>query len=200
MTTSKVLGYVAFSVMLLFGALGGLFAAGYAFEDPGGWAAVGIVALYAVPAIALSGYAALRPAPAGRVLAVVTVVVALLVLLNAVVGLWDRDEIGPVDSIAVLGLGVALGFLGLHRPRLAGRLILAVALAQLLSLFARAAVHGAGDGPPLGAALGGSSGVVVVPMLLIGGLFVLAGSLEEPTQPGPRAPGPREPAAGRPGR
>ncbi len=200
MTATKFLRYVAFAAMLAFGVLGGLFAAGYAFEDPGGWAAVGLVALYALPVVALSGYAARRPQRAGRTLAVVTGVVACLVLLDAAVGLVDRDRVGPVDSMVVLMLGIALGFLGLQRPRLGGQLILAVALAQLASLFVRATVHGAGDGPPLGAALGGSSGVVIVPMLLIGVLFLAAGSAETPTRPSPRSPDPRGPAVGQPGR
>ena len=43
---AKVLRYVAFGLMVFFGLLFGLFAAGYAFEDPGGWEAVGLTLKY----------------------------------------------------------------------------------------------------------------------------------------------------------
>lgn len=200
MSTSKPLGYVAFAAMLLVGVFGGLFAAGYAFDDPGGWAAVGLVASYVVPVTALSLYAVVRPVPAGRLLAVVTGVLAVLVLLNAAFTLVDRDRVGPVDSLAVLVLGVALAFLGLHEPRLAGVLILAAGLAQVASLILRiAVVQAPGEGPPLGAALGGSSGVVVVPLLLIGALFVAAGGADRAPAPTAPARGPRGVPGGRPG-
>jgi len=45
---------VAFGLMVALTALFGLFAAGYAFEDPGGWQAWGIVAAVAVPLLALT--------------------------------------------------------------------------------------------------------------------------------------------------
>lgn len=179
----KVLRWTAFSLVLAFGVLGGLFAAGYAFDDPGGWEAVGMVAGYAVPSAVLCWYAATRPERAGRLLTVATVVVAALLLLNALLTPVDRDQLGPVDSVGVLALAVALGFLGLHRPQLAGRLILLAVAAQAASMFLVTAVHSADGGPPLRAALGGSSGVVIVPLLVVAVLFLLAGAGERTSAP-----------------
>ncbi len=49
-----------------FAALFGLVAAGYAFEEPGGWAAVGMVAAFVVPAAVLALVAWRWPAHAAR--------------------------------------------------------------------------------------------------------------------------------------
>ena len=189
----------AFVLMTLFGAAGGLFAAGYAFEDPGGWSAVGLVAAWLVPLVALATYAVARPGRATLVLTVVTAVLALLLLLNALAGLVDRDTVGPVDSLAVLVLATAIGFLGLHRPRRAGVLIVTLALAQLVAVLLTAVGQQDGDGPPPEAVLGGSSGAVVVPLLLIGALFLVAGGLEPVRPPDRRSRDRHGSAAGRPG-
>lgn len=50
----KVLRYVAFTLMALFGLLGGLFVAGSALDDPGGWQAVAMTALWVLPLVALA--------------------------------------------------------------------------------------------------------------------------------------------------
>jgi len=44
----RVMRRVPFGLMAAFTLLFGLFAAGYAFEDPGGWQAIGMVAAVAV--------------------------------------------------------------------------------------------------------------------------------------------------------
>jgi len=49
-----------------------------------------------------------------------------------------------------------------------------VGAANLADVFAK--MLGAGDGPPLDAALGGSSGAV--PVVIIGGLFLVAASVD----------------------
>jgi hypothetical protein len=51
---------------------------------------------------------------------------------------------------------------------------------------------GAGDGPALGAALGGSTGAAAVPVVIIGGLFLVAASVDPGRNEG-------SPAAGRTG-
>jgi hypothetical protein len=170
---STVLRYVAFVLMTTVSVLGGLFAAGYAFEHPGGWAAAGLVVVYGVPSALLAWYAATRPASAAGVLVLVTAVLSFLLVFNGTIGLVNRDDAGPVDSLAVLALGFALGFLGLHRPRLAGGLLLVAVLSQVAGAVVDLYVRG-GDAAPLGAALGGSRGVVVPPLLLVGLLFCLA--------------------------
>lgn len=177
MPSSKVLTYVAFTLMALFGLLGGAFVLGEIFTDPGGWTAVWVSALWLVPLVGLSAFALLRPEAAGPVLVVVTTVVALFTLADSLVGLIPRDDWGPVAAIVVFTLGVTLAFLGLHRALLAGSLMVGIALAQLVATLAGVAVH-AGDGPGPGAGLGGSSGVVVLPLLVIGALFVEAGRMQ----------------------
>lgn len=175
---ASVLRYVAFTLMALFGLLGGLFVAGYAFEDPGGWAAVGMTALWVVPMVALSVFALRRPAAAGPVLVGVTATVAVFTLLDSVVGVIPRDDMGPVAAIVVFALGVVLAFLGLHRAGLAGLLMVAIALAQLAAtMLVLMGAGGLGEGPGAGGMLTTSSGVVVVPLLVVGALFLVAGAM-----------------------
>lgn len=181
---AKVLRYTAFTLMVLFGLVGTLFVAGYAFEDLGGWLAAGLTAMWALPMVGFSIFALLRPAPASQVLVGLTVIVALFTLVDSAFGVIPRDDWGPVAAVAVLALGVALAFLGIHRAALAGLLLVTLALAQLAATAIGIAVGG-GEGPGLRGMLGTSSGVVVVPMLVIGVLFLLAGQLDhEPLQPG----------------
>ena len=169
---SKSLKYVAFTLMALFGLVGGLFVAGYAFEDRDFWVATGLTAAWVVPLLALSVYGVRRPTSAGGVYVAVTAVVMAFSLLDAVVDIIPRDEWGPVTAVTVFALGVSLAFLGLGRPRLAGGLMLALGALQLVAVGLAATVHGGGPG------LGGSSGVMIVPVLVTGALFWWAGSLE----------------------
>jgi hypothetical protein len=172
--------------MAVFGLLGGLFVAGYAFEDPGGWAAVGMTALWLLPLVALSVFALLRPEAAAPVFVWVTVAVGLFTPADSLFGLIPRDEWGPVAVVGVFALSVALAFLGLHRAGLAGLLMIVTGLVQLAAIVVGVVVHEPGDGPGPGAMLGGSSGVVVMPLLLVGALFLLSGLVDhEPLRPGP---------------
>jgi hypothetical protein len=177
MSSSKILTYVAFTLMALFGLLGGAFVLGETFADPGGWTAVWVSALWVVPLVGLSLFALLRPETAGSVLVVVTAVVALFTLADSLVGIIPRDDWGPVAAIVVFALGVTLAFLGLRRALLGGSLMVGIAMAQLVATLAGVAVHASGDGAG-GGGLGGSSGVVVLPLLVIGALFVEAGRMQ----------------------
>ena len=173
MRAATVLRYVAFSLMALFGLFGGLFVAGETFDDPGGWLAVGVTALWVLPLAALALFAVRRPAAAGPVLVGSTACAVLFTLADSAFGIIPRDDWGPVAAIVVFALGVALAFLGLHRAELAGLLMVVAALGQLA-----ATAIGVGDeGPGPGARLGGSSGVVILPLLVVGLLFLIAGSL-----------------------
>lgn len=194
---AKILTLLAFGLMTLFGVLGGMFVAGYAFEDLPLPTAVGVTALWVVPMVALSVYALRRPEPAGRVLVVVTAVVLAATLADALFGIVPRDAVGPVMAVAVFALGVTQAFLGLHRQVLAGTLMVGTGVVQLVATVAGVAVHvgvhgrgvPAGSVPGIGALLGGSSGVVVVPLLVVGALFLLAGALaSHPGRPRPARP------------
>ncbi|MGZ4438206.1 MAG: hypothetical protein ACXVWU_13245 [Nocardioides sp.] len=175
---AKVLRYVAFGAMALFGLLGTMFVAGYAFDDPGGWAALGMTALWVVPMLALCAFAWRRPERAGPVLVGVSAAVLAFGLVDALFAVVPRDAWGPVTGISVFALGVALAFLGLRRALLAGTVMVVVALTQAATVVLGHAAREGGDGPGLGAMLGGSSGVVVMPILLVGLLFLVAGALD----------------------
>lgn len=174
---AKVLRYVAFTLMALFGLFGGLFVAGYAFDDPGGWVAVGMTALWVLALLALSVFAIRRPVAAGPVFGWATALVVVFTLADSAFGIIPRNDWGPVVAISVFTLGVALAFLGLHRATLAGLLMVVAGLGQLAATVIGVAVHATGDGPGPGAMLGGSSGVVVMPIMVVGLLFLLAGSV-----------------------
>lgn len=175
---SKALRYVAFGLTLLFAVFGTAFIVGSTTMDPGGVPAVVLSVSWFVPMIVLVVFALRRPDAATVVLAVVAAFVAVFVVLDALFGLVPTDEIGPVASITVFAIAVALGFLGLHRPARAGGLLLLLGTANLVGVFVT--MLESGTGPP-DATLGGSSSAVAVPVLIIGGLLLLAAS----RKPGP---------------
>jgi hypothetical protein len=174
----KALRYAAFGLTLLFAVFGTAFIVGSTMMDPGGVPAVVLSVSWFVPMIVLVVFALRRPDTATRVLTVVAALGAVFVVLDALFGIVSADEIGPVASITVFAVAVALGFLGLHRPARAGWLLLLVGTANLVGVFLR--MLESGTGPP-DATLGGSSSAVAVPVLIIGGLLLLAAS----RKPGP---------------
>lgn len=176
--TAKVLRYAAFTLMALFGLLGGLFAAGYAFEDLSTWTAIGVTAAYAVPTVALCVLAWRVPERAAPWFVVLTGVVAVLAILDAAFQVVDTYSVGPVVAVGVFAVAVSLGFLGLHRSALAGLLLVVLGLAQLGAVVLGSADELAeGGGPSLADMLTTSSGVVVLPMVVVGILFLVAGAL-----------------------
>lgn len=190
--TAKLLKYSAFALMALFGAFGTLFVIGEVFADPGGWAAVGLAAAGVLPTLALIVYAVVRKDRAWRVFVVITVLVAATTLLEETVGIVPRDGVGPVMAVGVFALGFALAFLGLHLPRLAGALMIILAGVQLAAIvLGEMTRDGQADGRPISAVLTGSSGVMVVPLLVVGALFVASGAgTHEPWRSPPRRLGP----------
>jgi hypothetical protein len=182
---SRILGYLAFAVMTVYAVLAGGFILGETFIDTGALTGVGVSLLWAVPLVGLSVLAARRPDTAAEVLVVLTGLVAVFALANAVLGLVPGD-VGPVAAIMVFTLGVALGFLGLHRALPAGLLMLAAVAAQLAATVLAHAMHGIGVGPGPGAMLTTSSRSVVLPLVAVGLLYLLAAAVgREPLHPGP---------------
>jgi hypothetical protein len=177
---AKILRYAAFGIMTLFGVFGGLFVAGYAFEDLDTWTAIASTAAWFVPTVVLSVLALWRPDVGAPVLVGVAAVAALLTVIDAVFTVVDIDAVGPVMAIAVFATAVALGFLGLHREALSGLLLIMLAVAQFVATVAghSDALNDPGGGPGLGDLLTTSSGVVVVPMAVVGVLFLVAGALD----------------------
>ncbi|HEY5476236.1 MAG TPA: hypothetical protein VIK11_05910, partial [Tepidiformaceae bacterium] len=114
------------------------------------------------PLIALSVFALRRPAAAGPVFVGATALVVLLTLTDSPVGTDVNRDTAVYVAVVVFAIGVALAFLGLHRAELAGLLMVVAGLAQL------AASRGHLDLVP---------GLVALPILVIGLLFLLAGAL-----------------------
>jgi hypothetical protein len=176
--TAKILRYAAFVIMMLFGVVGGLFVAGYAFEDLDTWAAVGSTLAWLVPTLALCALAVWRPDVAAPVLLGVAVVAAVFTVLDATLEIIDLDAVGPVTAIAVFATAVGLAVLGLHREALSGLLLVLLAVAQFLATVLSHPAAAGDEGPGLGDLLTTSSGVVVVPMAMAGLLFLVAGALD----------------------
>lgn len=182
--TAKVMRNVALTMVALFAVGGGTFVIGEVFTDPGGWQAVAMTASWVVPVVVLGVVALRRPDAAGAVLMGVTALAVVFTVLDAAVGIVPRDGWGPVATVAVFAVVVVLGLLGVHRAELAGLLMLGVGAGQLVAtLIARGGAE-AGEGPGPGALLGGSSGVVVLPTLVIGLLLVLAGAFARESDQG----------------
>ena len=175
MRIAKVLRRTAFTFMMAFGLLGTLFVAGYALDDPGGLTGIGMTAAWVLPMVTLGALALVRPDTGAPVLTFATVMVLGFTLVDGIVGVVPRDDVGPVAAITVFALAVALAALGLHRAKLAGVLMVTTALVQLGATVLSAVVHSVGEGPGPGALLGSSSGVVVLPVLVAGAAFWLAG-------------------------
>lgn len=91
MRIAKFVKYLAFTVMLLFGVFGSLFAAGYAFEDPGGWASVGMVAAQLIPFVILAVVAVRKSDWAVPVFVVITIAVSGLNIIDSAFRLLDRN-------------------------------------------------------------------------------------------------------------
>jgi hypothetical protein len=165
----SVLRWLGFAVMAGFAGLAGLILVGYTASDPGGWQALGLVAAVGVPLALLCLLAYLRPSVALPVLAVgVLAPVGFGVLQLLDYQRWNawEDTHGPLGLVLLLAVAVPLAVLGLSRPRAAGWLMLAAALAPVLLATIGA---GADWARPL------SIGLVLLPVAASGTLFVLAG-------------------------
>jgi hypothetical protein len=186
--TAKVLKVVGVTLVWLLGLFGTLFIAGETLDDPGGVTGLALVLSWAVPMTALSVFALARPHRAVRVLALALLLVAVFSVVDAVAQVVPRDEWGPVATVAVFTVAVPSGLLGLNRAREAGLLLLGAAGLQALTLAIEAVTQD--DGRPFGAALGGSNGVLVLPLLVVAALFLASGATQRPSSPTPRAPTP----------
>jgi hypothetical protein len=186
MSLATILKRVALVLTGLF-ALGGLlFALGYAFDDPGGWPAVLISAAVVVPLVGLTVLAA-RAAPLA--IKVLTAAVVLFVVWGVLDRYIDIDM--PTIPVIALVLALPIAVMGQRYATRAGGLLLVVAAVPLLSVVTRLVSESSPDGsegPGLGDLLGGSSGVVILPLAVLAVLFFAAGAL------GRAAPAPTEPS------
>jgi hypothetical protein len=172
MSLATILRRVALALTSLFVVGGLLFALGYAFEDPGGWTAGIISAAVVVPLVGLTVLAA-RAAPlALKVLAAGVVVFAVWGLVTLFVD-FDLPDIPAVALVLALPIAVV----GQRYATRAGELMLGVAAVPLVLVVVRLITERGPEGPGLGALLGGSTGVVVVPLVVLAVLLLGAGAV-----------------------
>ena len=117
--------WVTAALAFFFGAM----LAGETFTDPGGWAAAGLVAAWAVPLAGLAALSWFRPGWAVWVLtALSAVVIGASVLLAVSPRAWRafEDRHGPVQAVIIFVVVAAVAVLGLKRTLAAGILMVAV--------------------------------------------------------------------------
>jgi hypothetical protein len=175
---ARVLRIVAVTLVAVFAVVAGLFIAGETFASPGGWEAVWATAVWAVPLVVLGVLAVLWPGPSSTLLPIVLAVVAGWVIVDSFAHIVDHDTWGPVGSVSMFAVAVPCGLLGVHRAAEAGWLLIAGAAAQ--SVATVAGMDRAG-GQTLGSALGGSTGVLVIPFLVLAALFLAVAAAERRT-------------------
>ena len=170
----RILSLIALVLTSLFAAGGLLFALGYAFDDPGGWAAVLIAGGIVLPLAGLSLLAARKPKLAHRSLVVGVALFTAWCVLTLFVNLIEA----PVTPIVALILSVPIAVLGQRRPARAGILLLAIGALPLLLLLVRMTEVWGPEQPGMGSLLTGSTGVVVIPIAAFAVLFLAAGALQ----------------------
>ena len=170
----RVLTITAMVLAGLFGLLAVLFTAGETLADPGGWQAVGLIALWLAPLVVLVVLALARPTLAQPVLVALTAVWVAVALWSIVAPhAWRSYEStnGPVRAVACLALILPITALGWHRPPPAGAMLLVIGVAAALA---------AGSAP---------LHVMALPAVAIGSLLLAAGLVEHGHHPSP-PPGP----------
>lgn len=132
---ARLLKQAGFVVSAVFTFIGGAFIVGDAFADPGGWAALGLVAAWAVPLIALAAVSWFRPDLATRLLGVLMTVAVGLSVWFALDPQWWRtveNDIGPIRAVAVFVLAAAVAVLGLRRTAVAGVMLLVLGVVPVV--------------------------------------------------------------------
>jgi hypothetical protein len=193
-TFGVVLRTVALVLAWLFSVGGLMFALGYAWDDPGGWAALALTLAAVVPLSGLTVLAVREPALAFTVLAVGVGLVAAWAVLSLFVDLVDA----PVVPVVTLVLVAPLAVVGQTFAQRAGALMLALAAVPFGLVLVRLVQESGAEGPGVRDLLGGSTGVVVLPLLVLALLLLVAGSQgragvapdEQPTEQPPRTPVP----------
>lgn len=176
---AALLRRAGFWLMALSAFFFGAFIIGDTFADPGGWAAVGLVAAWAVPLAGLAALSWFRPGWATYALSAVSAAVIGVSIWFAVDPQGWRsfeNNHGPVGAVVTFALAVAIAVLGLKRTAAAGALLLAVGVI-----------------PAVVSSLGGGMGfaslsVVSAGPVIAGVLYLASAHLAKPPPP-PMPPG-----------
>ena len=160
-----ILKRAGFTVAAVFTFFFGAFVVGETFDDPGGWEALGLVAAWAVPLVALALVAWFRPNVAVWVFAILTAAligVAILFALNQDGWHAFEDRNGPIRGVAAFTVSAGAALMGLKRTREAGVTLVVLCLV-----------------PVVIASIGGTAGVVSLavmssPALITGVLYLLS--------------------------
>lgn len=171
---ARILSRIALVLTALFSALGLLFALGYAWEDPGGWPAVLITAAVVLPLGGLTWLAAGAPRAGLWALQIGIAVYTVWALLSQFVPLVEA----PVIPVFALILAVPTAVLGLRESLRAGLLMLSLAVVPVVCVLIRLARESGPEGPSLGALLGTSTGVLVVPLAVLAALVLTTAALD----------------------
>ncbi len=170
-------------LMLLFALVLGPWAALQLFDALPWLFALVLVAGFVALTVGLSVHAVRRPAYAGKL---ISVCLALLATYGVVFAQMDRvpASVGPLVSLGLLGIGVALSFLGATRPRSAGWMLFLAGLVPLLDLLLFTVIHGGAN--PGNLALLGPAGGVTAALWLTAGLALAraARGIRRPIEPG----------------
>jgi hypothetical protein len=164
---APVMVRAAFVLMMIYGAFAIVWVVGELLTDPGGPAGISISLSVAVAVVVLSLLAVRLPRLASTLLGVAVALLLVFAVVEAMASVASRGS-GPVVAIAALVIAVPLAFVGLRSARLGGWLLVAAGLAAVVEIVARVLRGGGG-----GLHLGGSSGVVALPLILVGLLFLL---------------------------
>ena len=176
-TVAPVIRKVALVLTALFAVGGLLFGLGYAFEDLPIGSALLITAAIVVPLAGLTVLAVLKPDIAPVVLTIGVGLFAAYAVFDVFVEFADAPDI-PLIAL-VLALPVAV--MGQRHDLWAGALLLVLAAVPFLQIVVRMFSEAAVDRPGLGVLLGGSTGVVVIPLAVLGILFLVAWGLGRQT-------------------
>ena len=171
-TRARFLRLLGFWLVAAIAGFFGLFLVGETFSDPGGWAAVGLTAAWAVPLAACCLVVWWRPAWGAWLVSVLSAAVLAGDLWIAVDPSAFRDveeRTGPVQAVVTLALAAAVALLGRWRTRTAGVLLLLLGAGAALT--ARGAVGG-----------GAAMVIVVGPLIVAGALYLVSAAV------GARAP------------
>ncbi len=167
----------AFGLVIVYTMVGAVYLAGRMLTSSTGWQTALFVAVWTLPLAGLAALGLLRPRAGTPTLGWVTGAVVELLLLVASVGMVPHDLATEVSAVTVFVVAVSLGFLGVHRPRFAALMMLALAVTLWVSLLVGGLIGGVKPGHLHHLLVYGPSRTVALPVAVLGLLFLLAGAL-----------------------